>query len=43
MPGITTGLSRGTRGALIAGIVLLGIALGNRSWPLALVAAICGF
>lgn len=38
MPGITPGLSRGTRRALIAGIVLLGIALGNRSWPPALVA-----
>ena len=38
MPGITTGLSRGTRRSLIAGIVLLGIGLGNRSWPLALVA-----
>jgi hypothetical protein len=38
MPSITTGLSRGTRRALIAGIVLLGIGLGNRSPLLALVA-----
>lgn len=38
MPSITTGLSRGTRRAMIAGIVLLGIGLGNRSPLLALVA-----
>lgn len=38
MPKITNGLSRGTRRALIAGIVLLIVALSNHSWILALIA-----